>query len=232
MPNMIFERYKRQTILPEIGIKGQKKILDAKVLIVGIGGLGSITAQYLTGAGIGTIGLIDDDLVLETNLNRQLLYTEKDINKCKVQVASDRLKAINKNLNFIVYNDRINNFNVKKIVAEYDIIVDGLDNSCTRYLIDTECQKQKKPYIYGGVNEYTGQISVFNYKNGPSYADVFPDYENQDKIFNGLFGVLPGLIGILQANEVIKIITGVGEVLSGKLLQYNLKTNTQEIFDI
>ena len=225
------ERYNRQIILSDVGISGQKKLLDAKVLIVGVGGLGSPISLYLTGAGIGTIGIIDNDKISLNNLHRQLLYSETEIGLPKVEQAKKRLNSINSDINIVAYNEYLTASNVKKIFADYDIIVDGLDNHQSRYLIDDECKKQKKPYVYGAVREYMGQVGVFNYKGGISYSDVFDDVKDDNNVY-GLFGVLPGIIGMLEANEVIKIITGVGEILSGKLLQYDLKTNTQNIFDL
>ena len=225
------ERYNRQIILEQIGTTGQKKLLDAKVLIVGMGGLGSPISLYLTGAGVGTIGIIDCDKVSLNNLHRQILYNELEIGLPKTEQAKKRLNAINSDVNIIIYNEYLTIDNIEKIFADYDIIIDGVDNFRTRYLIDDECKKQNKPYVYGAIKEFVGQVSVFNYNGGVSYSKVFTNSKDEDKVY-GLFGTIPGIIGVLEANEVIKIITGIGEVLSNKLLQYDLLTNKQEIFDL
>jgi len=229
--NQFNERYSRQIILDQIGTIGQNKLLDAKVLIVGMGGLGSPISLYLTGAGVGTIGIIDSDKVTTNNLHRQILYTELEVGLSKVEQAKTQLNLRNSDVRIIAYNEYLTIANVEKIFADYDIIIDGVDNFTTRYVIDAECKKQNKPYVYGAIKEFIGQVSVFNYKGGVSYSDVFTNSKDDEKVY-GLFGTIPGIIGILETNEVIKIITGMGEVLSNKLLQYDLLTNTQEIFDL
>ena len=225
------ERYNRQIILDQIGTIGQKKLLDAKVLIVGMGGLGSPISLYLTGAGVGTIGIIDCDKVSLNNLHRQILYNELEIGLPKVEQAKKHLNSINNDVHIITYNEYLTSSNIEKIFADYDIIIDGVDNFKTRYLIDAECKKQGKPYIYGAIKEFIGQVGVFNYNGGLSYSDVFANSVDEDKVY-GLFGIIAGIIGMLEANEAIKIITGIGEVLSNKLIQYDLLTNKQEIFNL
>jgi len=225
------QRYNRQIILPEIGTTGQQKLLDASVLIAGVGGLGSIISLYLSAAGIGTIGLVDGDNVSITNLQRQILYNTTNIGKPKVKCAKEHLQKLNEEIQINTYDCYLDETNIVQIASKYDIIIDGLDNSTTRYLLDNISKKQNKPYIYGGIREYIGQVSVFNYHCGNSYADLFPQQIPDKKIY-GLFGVLAGIIGTLEANEAIKIITNTGTILSNKLLEYNIRTNTQTIFEI
>ena len=221
------ERYNRQIILPELGENGQEKLNNAKVLIVGVGGLGSPIALYLTGAGVGNIGLVDDDVVSESNLQRQVLYSEKEIGLPKVQQAQKRLSGLNSKIRIDTYNTRLTAENAEKIISQYDIIVDGCDNFRTRYLINDTCIKLDKVYVYGAIRAFDGQVSVFNYNGGKNYRDLFPDEEEMLSMPappKGVLGVTPGLIGCVQANEVMKIICGYGEILSGKLWYIDLKT--------
>ena len=229
------ERYNRQIILDGIGIAGQNKIKNASVLIVGIGGLGSIISLYLTAAGVGKIGLIDDDTVSISNLQRQILYCESDLNLQKVDCAKKRLQKLNSEVEFITYSEKLNSENAEKIISEYDIIVDGCDNFETRYLIDDVCSKYKKPYVFGAISEFSGQVSIFNYKDSAKYQDLFPKKtvnENTTKLSNGVLGVLPGIIGTVEANEVIKIITEIGEILTNKLFSINILTMESTVFEI
>lgn len=220
------ERYSRQTMLPEIGEEGQKKLGQASVLIVGVGGLGSPIALYLTGAGVGTIGLVDDDVVSETNLQRQVLYSEPELGLPKATQAQKRLSALNRNVHIIAYPTRLTVENAKELISAYDIVVDGCDNFETRYLIDKTCKELDKVYVYGAIRAFDGQVSVFNYKGGKSYHDFLPETETQGIPLppKGVMGVTPGIVGCAEANEVIKIITGYGEVLAGKLWQIDLRT--------
>ena len=204
------ERYNRQLLLPEIGEEGQARLRAARVLIVGVGGLGSPVALYLAGAGIGTIGLVDDDTVSESNLQRQVLYAEAEVGLSKALQAKKRLD------------------NAKEIFADYDIIVDGCDNFATRYVIDDTCALLNKVYVYGAIRAFEGQVSVFLYnKGGKRYRDLYPDEEEMLSMPHppkGVMGVTPGLVGCAEANEVIKIICGYGDILAGKLWQIDLKT--------
>lgn len=223
------ERYNRQILLDEIGEKGQILLSQAKVLIVGVGGLGSPIATYLTGAGVGTIGLVDDDKVSETNLQRQILYNETEVGLDKVLCAKQRLEKLNSNIIFKTYSTRLTKENAHEIISPYDIVVDGCDNFQTRYLINDTCVQLNKIYVYGAIRAFDGQVSVFNYRGGKNYRDFFPDEEEMLSMPappKGVLGVTPGLIGCAQANEVLKIITGYGEVLSGKLWHIDLKTMT------
>ena len=196
------------------------------MLIVGVGGLGSPIALYLTGAGVGHIGLMDDDEVSENNLQRQILYAEQEIGLSKAEQARQRLKALNSGIEITAYPYRLTAGNAREIIGEYDIVVDGCDNFATRYLINDSCKALNKPYVYGAIRAFDGQVSVFNYQGGPDYRMYFPEEEvveipAQDK---GVMGVTPGIVGCAEANEVIKIICGYGEVLSGILWGIDLRT--------
>lgn len=221
------ERYNRQMILPEIGEEGQNKLSKAKVLIVGVGGLGSPIALYLAGAGVGCIGLIDDDVVSVSNLQRQVLYTEEEVGLPKAAQAKKRLEALNRDIKVEAYNMRLTDGNADDIISGYDIVVDGCDNFQTRYLINDTCRKLGKVYVYGAIRAFDGQVSVFNYNGGPDYRTLFSD-EEEMKLMpappKGVIGATPGLIGCVEAGEVLKIIVGYGEVLSGKLWYIDLKT--------
>ena len=214
-------RYKRHIMLPEIGTEGQKKLIKAKVLVVGAGGLGCPALQYLTAAGVGVLGVMDDDVVNESNLQRQLLYGSGDIGKLKAIVAKQRLIESNDLSTYNVLNIKLNRKNVLDVVKDYDIVVDATDNFPSRYLINDACVILNKPMVYGAIYKFQGQVTVFNYKGGPSYRCLHPrppkPHEAAQPEEEGVIGVLPGIVGSLQANEVIKIIIRKGEVLSGKL---------------
>lgn len=221
------ERYNRQLILPEIGEEGQARLQQARVLIVGVGGLGSPIALYLTGAGVGTIGLIDDDVVSESNLQRQVLYNETEVGLSKAEKAREHLQALNSHVRIEAYPERLTAENAAAIIGRYDLVLDGCDNFATRYLINDTCVRLGKVYIYGTIRAFDGQVSVFNYQGGPDYRRLFPDEEGMYAMPHppkGVLGVTPGLIGCAEANEALKIIVGYGEVLSGRLWQIDLKT--------
>jgi len=221
-------RYNRHTILSEIGQKGQDKFSNAKVLVVGAGGLGCPTLQYLTAAGIGTIGIIDFDIVEESNLQRQVLFGTSSLGKNKAIAAKERLIDLNNTISIHAYSKKLTHKNALTLFEDYDIIVDGTDNFATRYLINDASIISNKPLVYGAIYKFEGQVSVFNYKDGPSYRCLFSTPPKKDTIPNcseiGVLGVLPGIIGSMQANEVLKIILGLGNILSGKLLCYNALT--------
>lgn len=231
------ERYSRQKMLPEIGEAGQARLKAAKVLIVGIGGLGSPIALYLAGAGVGTIGLIDDDVVSMSNLQRQVLYTEEELGSQKTVCASMRLAALNKDIKINAYPARLSRENVHTLIAQYDIIVDGCDNFNTRYLINDTCVELDKPYVYGAICGFEGQVSVFNYGAGirKNYRDLYPD-EKEMLLMppspKGVVGVTPAVTGSIEATEVLKIICGFGEILSGKLWTIDLRTLQSNIFSL
>ena len=225
------KRYSRQIILPEMGLSGQEKLKAAKVLVIGAGGLGCPVLQYLTAAGIGTIGIVDDDVVTITNLHRQILYSAEDIGKGKAQTAKDKLSAQNPFVNFNVIPLRLNDENAAKIIADYDLVIDGSDNFPTRYLANDVCVELDKPLVFGSILRFEGQVSTFNYKGGPTYRCLFPEAEEGDNCAEaGVIGILPGIIGTYMANEVIKIICGIGKPLSGKLMVVNALTNENSIF--
>lgn len=220
-------RYERQIILPEIGEEGQEKLRKSKVLIVGVGGLGSPISLYLTGAGVGTIGLVDDDVVSITNLQRQILYTEKELGLNKAICAQQHLSSLNSELTITSYPFRFSPENANELVSQYDIVVDGSDNFSTRYLINDTCKNLGKPYVYGAISGLEGQVSVFNFNSDFNYRSLYPDEEEMKAIthpFKGVLGVTPAIIGSVEASEVIKIICGYGEVLSGKLWTIDLRT--------
>ncbi|WP_299435143.1 HesA/MoeB/ThiF family protein [uncultured Aquimarina sp.] len=228
-------QYNRHLILDEIGEEGQNKLASAKVLVIGAGGLGCPILQYLTAAGIGTIGIIDDDEVDQTNLQRQILYTIDDIGKSKAKVASEKLSRLNPFVFFKVYEEKLDVDNALGLFEAYDIIVDGSDNFPTRYLVNDACVLTERPLVFGSIFKFQGQVSVLNYNDGPTYRCLFPDPPAPGAVPNcsdiGVLGVLPGIIGSLQANEVIKMITGLGEVLRGKLLYFDTLTMQQQILN-
>ena len=226
-------RYNRHVLLPEIGMEGQKKLKYTSVLIIGAGGLGCPAMQYLTAAGIGTIGIVDFDSVDETNLQRQVLYTIDDIGKPKVECAIHRLSRLNPFVKFVPYYLQLTNKNAINIIKNYDIIIDGSDNFVTRYLVNDACVLLNKPLVYGSIYKFEGQVSVFNYskngeEKGPTYRCLFPNPPAPESSptcsETGVLGVLPGIIGTLQANEAIKISAGIGDVLSGQLSIINALT--------
>ncbi|MBN4049184.1 molybdopterin-synthase adenylyltransferase MoeB [archaeon AH-315-M20] len=218
-------RYSRQLILPEVGKEGQEKLKEAKVLIVGAGGLGSPAAIYIAAAGVGTIGIVDFDEVEISNLQRQILYTEEDIGKEKTTIAKNNIKKINKNININIYNEKLTSENALGMIKSYDVVIDGSDNFPTRYLVNDACVLLNKPNCYGSIFRFDGQSSVFNYNDGPCYRCLFPNPPPRDAIPScaeaGVLGVLPGVIGTIQATETIKIILGKGDILSGRYLVYN-----------
>lgn len=215
-------RYNKQIILPEIGVAGQEKLQKARVLVIGAGGLGCPVLQYLAAAGVGTIGIADGDTVDISNLQRQVLYTAEEIGQSKASVAERKLKALNPNVLIHTYPVFLDSANALEIINDYDIVVDGSDNFATRYLINDACVIKNKPLVSGAIYKFEGQVSVLNYQDGPTYRCIFPEPPGEGESPNcadiGVIATLPGIIGTIQANEVIKMITGVGEVLSGKLL--------------
>jgi adenylyltransferase/sulfurtransferase len=216
------KRYNRQIILPELGMDGQQKLKQASVLIVGAGGLGCPVLQYLVAAGIGVIGIVDDDLVDISNLHRQILYNINDIGLNKADVAKEKLQLLNPHVRIISHPERLTENNSFLIFSGYDLVIDGSDNFPTRYLVNDTCVALNKPLVFGSIFKFEGQVSVFNYQNGPNYRDLFPEApaagEAPNCIDIGVIGVLPGIVGTFMANEAIKIICGIGDVLSGKLL--------------
>jgi adenylyltransferase/sulfurtransferase len=224
-------RYSRHFMLPEVGENGQAKLLDAKVLMVGAGGLGSPSAYYLAAAGVGTMGIIDDDVVDLSNLQRQILHTQDRIGQPKTESAKQTIQALNPDVRVITYQEKLTSKNIMDIIKDYDIVVDGCDNFPTRYLINDACVMAKKPNVHGSIFQFEGQASVFDPGNGPCYRCLYPQPPPAEMAPNcqeaGVLGVLPGLIGVIQAIETIKIILGKGDTLAGRLLCFN--TLTMEI---
>jgi len=218
--------YSRQIMLHEIGKQGQDKLKKADVLVIGAGGLGCPVLQYLAVAGIGRIAIAEFDAVGETNLQRQVLYGSDDVGKLKSIVAAKRIEQLNDLIEVERINLRIDSSNSLRVFADFDIIVDATDNYSSRYLINDTCVILTKPMVHGAIYKYEGQVSVFNYRQGPTYRCYNPkvtgDFRNPVPADTGLLGVLPGMTGTIMANEVIKIITGSGNVLSGKMLIFNI----------
>ncbi len=216
------ERYSRHIIIPEVGVEGQKKLKASKVIIIGAGGLGSPLSLYLTAAGIGTIGIIDYDEVSFSNLQRQVLYTSGDVGLPKAGTAKLKLKALNPEVRIQTYDTKLNSDNAVEILREYDIVTDGSDNFATRYLVNDACVFLRKPVVYGSILRFEGQVSVFDSANGPCYRCLYPEPPSPGEVPSceqgGVLGVLPGIIGSIMANEVIKYILGKGELLTGRLL--------------
>lgn len=224
-------RYSKQILLAGIGTAGQEKIKKARVLVVGAGGLGCPVLQYLTAAGVGKIGIVEFDTVSETNLQRQILYGSDDLGKLKAIIARNRLAQLNSFVEVEIFNVRLESSNAPKIFSGFDIIVDATDNLETRYVISDACVALDKPMVHGGIYKFEAVVSVFNYLGGPDYRCFIPekniaDYKNPLPSELGVIGVLPGITGTLMSNEIIKIITGTGQVLSGKILLFNISDNS------
>lgn len=234
-------RYSRHLLLPEIGMRGQEKIKSAKVLVIGAGGLGCPALQYLTAMGIGEVGIVDFDKVEESNLQRQILYSVEDIGKLKTEAAVSKLSKQNPFVKFNSYPVRLDNQNAIEFFSKYDLIIDGTDNFATRYLVNDACVILNKPLIYGSIYKFEGQVSILNYTDssgqpGPTYRCLFPTPPLSGSIPNcseiGVLGVLPGIIGTLQATEAIKIISGIGAALSGKLLLFDALAMSFQVIEI
>jgi adenylyltransferase/sulfurtransferase len=215
-------RYSRHLIMPEVGMEGQLKLKVAKVLCIGAGGLGSPLALYLAAAGVGTIGIVDFDVVDYTNLQRQIIHTTADVGRKKLDSAGDKLKAINPNVNVVRYDTRLSSANALELFRDFDIIVDGTDNFPTRYLVNDACVLTGKPNVYGSIFRFEGQVSVFAIEEGPCYRCLYPEPPPPGLVPScaegGVLGILPGLVGVMQATEAIKLILGAGEPLIGRLL--------------
>ncbi len=218
-------RYARQIILPDVGGTGQKKLLAAKVLITGAGGLGSPVGLYLGAAGVGTLGLVDFDVVDLSNLHRQVLHRTADVGRPKVQSAADTIAALNPDVNVVQYPVQLTSENAMDIIADYDVVVDGSDNFPAKYLLNDACVLSGKPLIFGAVFQFDGQAAVFRAGQGPCYRCLFPDPPPPGTVPScqeaGVFGVLPGVIGCIQATEAIKLILGLGQPLIGRLLIFD-----------
>ncbi len=216
------ERYSRHLVIPEFGMEGQLKLKQARVLIIGAGGLGSPIGMYLAAAGIGKIGIVDFDTISYSNLQRQLLYSTNDVGHPKTELAKQRLLEINPNVEIVTYDTRLTKDNALEILKDYDLIADGTDNYATRYLVNDACILLGKPFVYGSILRFDGQVSFFDPKTGPCYRCLYPEPPSPGEVPSceegGVLGVLPGIIGSIQANEAIKYVIGKGELLQGRLL--------------
>jgi len=220
-----YERYSRHLILPEVGLEGQKRLKAASVMCIGTGGLGAPLLLYLAAAGIGRIGIVDFDIVDTSNLQRQVIHGTSWVGKPKIESAKNRIHEINPYCQVDLYETRLSSENALDILQPYDIVVDGTDNFPTRYLVNDACVLLNKPNVYGSILRFEGQASVFNYEGGPNYRDLFPEPPPPGMVPScaegGVLGILPGIIGLIQATEAVKIILGQGNTLSGRLLLYN-----------
>ncbi|MFN6530188.1 molybdopterin-synthase adenylyltransferase MoeB [Nostoc sp. ChiSLP03a] len=220
-----YERYSRHLILPEVGLEGQKRLKAASVMCIGTGGLGSPLLLYLAAAGIGRIGIVDFDVVDTSNLQRQVIHGTSWVGKPKIESAKNRIHEINPYCQVDLYETRLTSENALELIQPYDIVVDGTDNFPTRYLVNDACVLLNKPNVYGSILRFEGQATVFNYAGGPNYRDLFPEPPPPGMVPScaegGVLGILPGIIGLIQATEAVKIILGQGNTLSGRLLLYN-----------
>lgn len=220
-----YERYSRHLILPEVGLDGQKRLKAASVLCIGTGGLGSPLLLYLAAAGIGRIGIVDFDIVDSSNLQRQVIHGTSWVGKPKIESAKNRIHEINPFCQVDLYETHLSSANALDIIAPYDVIVDGTDNFPTRYLVNDACVLLNKPNVYGSIFRFEGQATVFNYQDGPNYRDLYPEPPPPGMVPScaegGVLGILPGVVGCIQATETLKIILGQGKTLSGRLLLYN-----------
>ncbi|MBC7389146.1 MAG: HesA/MoeB/ThiF family protein [Opitutaceae bacterium] len=219
------ERYQRHIILPGFGLAAQEKLKSSSILVIGAGGLGCPALLYLVSCGFGRIGILDDDHVSESNLHRQVLYSSSDIGLSKAIVAKEKLSSINPFVQIEAFQTHINSTNALDLIRGFDIVMDGSDNFSTRYLVNDACVILGKPLVSGSIFTFEGQVSVFNYQNGPTYRCLFPQPPSASEMPNcseiGVLGVLPGVVGTIMATEAIKVATNIGEILSGKLLVYN-----------
>ena len=225
MDNEQLNRYSRHILLPEMGVGGQEKLLAAKVLLVGAGGLGCPAALYLAAAGVGRIGIIDFDKVDASNLQRQVLYSTADIGKYKVDVAKERIQALNPDVQVDCIRERLNSDNALELFSQYDLVVDGTDNFATRYLVNDACVLTGTPNIYGSIFRFEGQMTIYAHPEGPCYRCLFPEPPSPGEVPNcaegGVLGVLPGMVGVAQATEAIKLILGRGQPLLNRMLIYD-----------
>ncbi len=236
-----YERYNRHFIIPDFGIDGQKKLKAARVLVIGAGGLGAPLLLYLAAAGVGTIGIVDFDEVDSSNLHRQVIFGIDDVGTLKTKAAKRRLEKLNPFIEIVTHNIQLNSKNALELFRQYDLVADGTDNFPTRYLVNDACVLTGIPNVYASISQFEGQVSVFNYKDktgktGPNYRDLYPTPPEPGLIPNcaegGVLGVLPGIIGTLQANEVIKVITGIGEPLSGRFFVFDALSFETRILNI
>lgn len=227
-------RYARQILLPEIGAEGQQRLLRSAVLLVGLGGLGSAAAPALAAAGVGRLGLADPDTVSESNLQRQTLYTEQQIGQPKCEAARQRLAALSSHTLFDLHTEGITPENARRIIADYDLVIDCCDNFPTRYLLDDVCAACGKPWVHGAIGAFGGMVTVFNHRRAKRYAELYPDREAlcaREQAAQGVVGSVPAVVGALEASEALKLLAGFGEVLDGRLFTIDLKTMHTELMD-
>ncbi len=231
-----FARYSRHIIMPEVGVEGQKRLKAAKVLLIGTGGLGSPAALYLAAAGVGTLGLVDFDVVDASNLQRQIIHGTPDVGRSKCQSAADRIRDINPDVQIDIWEERFTSKNALDIVKHYDVVVDGTDNFPTRYLVNDACVLLNKPNVYGSIFRFDGQATVFDPRVGPCYRCVYPEPPPPGEVPScaegGVLGILCGVVGCIQATEAIKLILGIGEPLVGRLLHYDALAMTFKTYKI
>ncbi len=225
LTNDQIKRYSRHLIMPEVGVDGQEKLIKSKILLIGAGGLGSPLGLYLSAAGVGTLGLVDFDTVDFSNLQRQVIHGTEDVGRLKVESARDRINSINPEVKVNIYKERLTKENIFKIIEGYDVVIDGTDNFPTRYLVNDACVFKKKPLIYGSIFRFDGQVTVFKTPEGPCYRCLYPEPPPPGMVPScaegGVLGILPGIVGVMQATEAIKIIIGKGEPLIGRLILFN-----------
>ncbi|OGW92043.1 MAG: molybdenum cofactor biosynthesis protein MoeB [Omnitrophica bacterium RIFCSPHIGHO2_02_FULL_63_14] len=227
-------RYSRHLIMPEVGVEGQEKLKIARLLLIGTGGLGSPAAMYLAAAGVGTLGLIDFDVVDFSNLQRQIIHSTEGVGRPKVDSAKERLTQLNPNVRVITFNEMLTKENIMRVIKDFDMVIDGTDNFQTRYLVNDACVFTKKPFIYGSIFRFDGQVTVFYPGKGPCYRCLFAEPPPPGMVPScaegGVLGILPGVIGVIQATEAVKLIIGKGEPLIGRLMLYDaLRMNFREV---
>ncbi len=222
------ERYSRMISLPGMGEKAVLSLKKSKILVIGAGGLGSATIPVLAAAGVGCLGIVEFDKVENSNLQRQLLYSPSDIGKEKIEIAGQKARQLNPEIHIDKFNDRISELNCRKIIESYDLILDCTDNFPTRYLINDTCASLEKPLIYASVSDYKGIVTILHNKNRVNLRDIFPEMPEKQKA-KGIIPTLPMIIGSIQANEAIKMLTQTGDILDGKLLSYNIQNNSYQV---
>lgn len=226
-------RYERQLILPQIGPEGQQRIARAKVLIVGVGGIGSASSLYLTAAGVGKLGIVDFDRVNRSNLQRQIVYDEADLGKPKIKCAQAHLQELNTSVSIVAYDERLDETNAREIIGGYDIVVDGCDNFATRSLVSDVCSGLRKPYVYGAISEFTGQVAVLCKDGGKTLHDLYGSFDpSAINAARGVIGTTAGMVGIVQANQVLQLVCGYGQPLVDRLWVCDFTTMQSSIFDI